>query len=119
LIQNKISLKINKKSFFLSIMKNIKNNFKFLCCLTAPGDMCQSMVRTADKNLFCAICECVQNVMNGNVQIIKKMLNKRKEVLRKLQKKGTLKSKKKLLLQKGGSVFAYIILAALSVLTEL
>jgi hypothetical protein len=103
-------------------MKNIKKNFKYLCCLTAPGDMCQSMVRTADKNLICAICECVQNVMNGNVQITKKMLNKlkpHKGVLRKLQKKGTLKSKKKLLLQKEGSVFAYIIPAALSVLTEL
>jgi hypothetical protein len=103
-------------------MKNIKKNFKYLCCLTAPGDMCKSMVKNADKNLICAICECVQNVMNGNVQITKRMLNKlkpHKEILRKLQKKGTLKSKKKLLVQKGGSVFAYIIPAALSVLTEL
>ena len=102
-------------------MKNIKKNFKYLCCLTAPGDTCKSIVKTADKSLICAICECIQNVMNGNVQITKRMLNKlkpHKEVLRKLQKKGTLKSKKKLLLQKGGSVFAYIIPAALSVLTE-
>jgi len=103
-------------------MKNIQKNFKYLCCLSAPGDMCKSMVKTADKNLICAICECIQNVVNGNVKITKSMLNKlkpHKNVLRKLQKKGTLKSKKKLLLQKGGSVFAYIIPAALSVLTEL
>ena len=103
-------------------MKNIQKNFKYLCCLTAPGDMCKSLVKTADKNLICAICECIQNVMNGNVKISKRLLNKLKpdkDILRKLQKQGTLKSKKKLLLQKGGSVFTYIIPAALSVLTQL
>ena len=53
-------------------MKNIQKNFKYLCCLTAPGDMCKSFVKTADKNLICAICECIQNVMNGNVKISKR-----------------------------------------------
>jgi hypothetical protein len=59
-------------------MKNIQKNFKYLCCLSAPGDMCKSMVNTAGKNLICAICECIQNVMNGNVKITKSMLNKLK-----------------------------------------
>ena len=49
--------------------------------------------------------------MNGNVKISKRLLNKLKpdkDILRKLQKQGTLKSKKKLLLFKKGDQFLRI-----------
>ena len=63
---------------FQSEFNNRKTSVKYLCCLTAPGDICKSSVKTADKNLIFAICEYIHKVMNGNVKISKILLNKLK-----------------------------------------
>jgi hypothetical protein len=66
----------------------------------------QLLLRKADKDLVCTICECVHNLLKGNIQItdaLKKKLAKRKGVLRSIVKKrGSWKIKKKVI-QRGGN----------------
>ena len=103
-------------------MKNIKKNLKYLRVLATPGNVTKAIIKSADKELIGAICECVQNVMNGNVRIgckVRSKLKCHKDVLRKIQKISTLKNKKKLLIQQGGSIFSYIIPAVLSLLSNI
>ena len=69
-----------------------------------------------------AICECTLNVLNGNVPLSsnqKKSLRKHKITLRKIcAKRGSLFTKKKLIVQHGGFL-NILIPAALTVLTNL
>jgi hypothetical protein len=57
-------------------MKNIKKNLNYLKVLATPGDISKSIIKSANKELIAAICECVQNVCNGNVKIDCKMHKK-------------------------------------------
>ena len=103
-------------------MKNIKKNLNYLKVLATPGDISKSIIKSANKELIAAICECVQNVCNGNVKIDCKMHNKlkcHKNVLRNIQKKSTLNTKRKLLIQQGGSIYKYIIPSVLSLSSKL
>ncbi|KAF4523993.1 hypothetical protein B566_EDAN013835 [Ephemera danica] len=74
--------------------------------LNAEPKLRKAILQYADKNLVQTICECVLNVLLGNVQLDesqKKKFSKHKSLLRKIvKKKGNWKIKKKLL-QKGGS----------------
>ena len=65
----------------------------------------KSILTIADKPLIKAICECVYNVLLGNINLTdtnKQKLKKHKHILRKLIDKSSLKEKKKILIQKGG-----------------
>ena len=103
-------------------MKNIKQNLNYLKILASPGRIAKALIKSGDKKLIAAICECVQNVMNGNVKIndiAKKKLAGHKRALRTLQAKSSLANKKKLLVQKGGSFLPIIIPTVLSLLTDI
>ncbi len=54
---------------FLSKIKNIKKNLNYPRVLATPGDISKSIIKSANNELKAAICECVQNVCNGNVKI--------------------------------------------------
>ncbi|KAF4517303.1 hypothetical protein B566_EDAN008638 [Ephemera danica] len=74
--------------------------------LNAEPKLRNAILKFADKNLVQTICECVLNVLLGNVPLDeeeKKKFRKHKTILRKIvKKKGNWKSKRKIL-QKGGS----------------
>lgn len=67
-----------------------------------------ALLKNADKQLICSICECVLNILHGNVSLKpkdKKKLSKHRDILRKLaqKSKGGWKSKKRII-QKGGNI---------------
>lgn len=66
----------------------------------------QALLRTADDTLVRNICECALNTLRGNVRLSadqKKRLSKHRKTLRRLAcDRGSWKSKKRLLVQRGG-----------------
>ena len=64
------------------------------------------ILKTADKGLVDAICECVVNLVRGNIKLSpaqKKTFAKQKRYLRKLaDRKTALKTRKNILVQRGG-----------------
>ena len=72
-----------------------------------------AILQNADKELLLCICECVENILNGNVRLTPKQQNELKKyakALRQLRDKGTkLQKKKKLLVQKGGFLAALLL----------
>ena len=78
-----------------------------------------SFLRTADEKFIRCIHECVLNTLNGNVPLErheKDRLSKYKTTLRRIvAKRGNWKSKRKLVIQRGGFL-PYIIGPILSVL---
>jgi adenylate kinase len=103
-------------------MNKIKKNLKYLNVVASPNShMRNAIIKSADKELICTICECIQNVINGNVKIdekLKKRLFQQKDHLRKLQKKSSIKNKKKILIQKGGSFLPMLIPIILSLVSN-
>lgn len=65
-----------------------------------------NLLKHANKELVCTLCECILNILEGNVNVTDKhikQLKKYKKVLREIgDNKGTWTRKRKLL-QKGGS----------------
>jgi len=76
--------------------------------------MRKGIIMNADKELIYTLCECILNLLNGNINISDEKFNQLKSYkhsFRKiLDKKLNLKSKKKLIIQKGG--FLEILLPA-------
>lgn len=66
----------------------------------------KALLRKADPALIKSICECALNTISGNIALTKaqkKNLCKHASCLRKLsESKGSWKSKKRLVIQKGG-----------------
>ena len=66
----------------------------------------KALLKTADKGLIDAICECIVNVLHGNIKLSpshKRSLSKHKNHLRKLSDRRTsLRERKRLLNQRGG-----------------
>jgi hypothetical protein len=57
---------------------------------TSKPSIRKIFLKHADKNLVCTICECVYNLLKGNIavsNVLKKKLSKRKEVLRKIEER--------------------------------
>lgn len=81
-----------------------------------------ALLKTADRKLIKYICECALNVVRGVVSLKNsqlKKLRKHKQVLRKLAKKGSVKSwqaKKRVIVQKGGGFLPLLLEPVLSVL---
>ena len=67
----------------------------------------KAFIKTADKGFIDALCECCLNVLHGNIPLSnkqKKKLKKHKTTLRQLVNKKISITRKKALLQKGGSL---------------
>jgi hypothetical protein len=63
-----------------------------------------AILHKADKELVAAICECVHNIIKGNLPIKRKdreQLLKFRKILHKLLQKRNFKQKKKILIQHG------------------
>ncbi|CAF1104641.1 unnamed protein product [Brachionus calyciflorus] len=75
--------------------------------------MRNSILNGANKDLIHSLCECIYNILRGNVELTesdKTQLIKCKNSLRKFLTKNSIKEKKKILIQKGG--FLQILLPA-------
>jgi hypothetical protein len=88
-------------------MERVRSNYHALHVLRkARPKLRKAIVSHGDKELVKSICECVLNVLNGNVSLTacaKRKLQKHKVVLRKVaDKRVPLSSKKRLIVQKGG-----------------
>ena len=63
------------------------------------------IIKNADKKLIQSICECVLNMLKGNLSIKesdKQKLKKFRKPLHKLVQKSGLENKRKILIQQGG-----------------
>ena len=81
----------------------------------------KSIINRADSNLIKAICEGILNVLEGKVNLTeldKNKLKKYKFILRDLVKKGPLKAKKNILIQKGGSILPFFLPSVLLTFTQ-
>ncbi len=81
----------------------------------------KAILNNADKDLVDAICQCVFNLLQGNLDLTqaqKTELNKYRHTLRKLVQKSSLKTKKKILSQHGGFL-QYLIPAAISGISQI
>jgi hypothetical protein len=84
---------INRQKDILSVLGKCKIKLR------------KAIIKNADKDLIDAISQCVFNLLSGNIQmneLEKKNLAKYKTTLRKIATKSSLKSKKRILVQKGG-----------------
>jgi hypothetical protein len=90
----------------MSNFSNIESELEVLKLISKCKDKYRSAIlKNADKKLINAICECVFNMLKGNLKVdenTKANLYKYKNILRKLVQKSSLKTKRKILQQKGG-----------------
>ncbi len=95
-------------------MKKLKESYDCLKVLsTCKPQLRKTIVAQADKKTIDALCECVLNVLNGNVKLdhkTLKKLNKHKSCFRKLiNSRETIKQKKNILNQNGGAWIPFLI----------
>jgi hypothetical protein len=67
--------------------------------------MRSSIIKNGPKDLIDTLCECVHNLLKGNVKLNdseKSKLAKYKNSMRKILSRISLKERKKILIQKGG-----------------
>jgi hypothetical protein len=82
-----------------------KNNNLLELVATSKKKLRNSIIKGSDKEFIYSICECILNVMNGNIKLDKKTFDKLKvykQTFKKLLKKSKLNEKKNLIVQKGG-----------------
>ena len=107
-------------------MHKIKKNSRLLKVIsTSKKKLRDSIIKGSDKEFIYCICECVLNLMNGNLNIDKNTyykLKPYKNTFKKLLKKSQLKDKKRIIIQKGGFL-QYLIPAVITsistIVTEL
>ncbi len=92
----------------------LKRNIDYIKILSkATPKQCKAIIQTADADLILCLCECVLNLLEGNIKVSPKTLNelqRHKKPLRDLVDKSVSKSdKKKILEQKGGFLPALLI----------
>ena len=96
-------------------MKRVIDHNEILKLLSHCNKNTRSIIiQKGNKEFIYSICECILNVLNGNVILTEqqiKELKPYKQSLRKLLKNNSIKIKKKLLIQKGG--FLQIILPSI------
>lgn len=88
-------------------MSHVLKNKNFLQLLTKSNKKIQkSMIKNASKEQIKSICEIVLNLLSGNIKLDQEDLSKlykKRNSLRELIKKQSIK-KKKYLIQKGGFI---------------
>lgn len=81
------------------------------------------IIQKASNSVIKALCECVLNVLHGNVPITKAQREKlalHKNCLRKLSnKKVPLYKKRRILIQKGDGILSVLLPTAISVISSL
>lgn len=85
----------------------LKNNLHYLKVLSESKPAARTAIlENADKELIDCICEAIDNILRGNVKIpteCEKKLRRHAKVLKQLGKKSTgIKTRRQLLVQKGG-----------------
>ena len=74
----------------------------------------KTLLKTATNEQLCAICECCLNVINRNCPInnlqLKQLKPYKKTLLNLVYKKGSAKSKRKILQQRGSGIFLPLLL---------
>ena len=108
-MSNKAIENLNKQADTLKVLVNCKQKLR------------NAILKNADRDLIDAVCQCINNLLIGNLDISesdKKELHKYRHVLRKLVKKSSLKQKQKILVQKGGFL-QYLIPAAITGISEI
>jgi len=108
--------------------KQLQKNIAYLKLLkksTKPSER-RFIIESADNTLIRCICECILNILNGNVKLNKTNLANLKQYAQLLcqlvDKKTTIKAKKNLLIQKGGflpALLAPVIGVATSLIGDL
>lgn len=71
----------------------------------------KAVIDKADSSLISCICECAQNILEGNIELQpkeKKSLTKHKKDLRQLIKKSVPIKQKRRIIQKGGFLSALL-----------
>lgn len=84
--------------------------------------MTKLLIQHSNKELIQCLCECILNILNGNVQIndsAKEKLLKFKKILRHLLKKDLFKHKKKILIQHGSSILPILLPTIISTIASL
>ena len=87
--------------------------------LNAKPELRKAMLKNADKELVRTICECVLNIINGNVKVDEKQrkkLKKHKCLLRKIVKRTGSWKKKRTIIQKGGSILISLLVPIIGTL---
>ena len=101
----------------------LKKNALMLSLLAkSKPKMCKAIIQAADHELITCLCECAQNILNGNVPLCKchlKHLQRYQKDVRHLVKKRTSKHRKKKILQRGGFLSALLAPIAADVLTKI
>jgi hypothetical protein len=108
-MSNRAINNLNKQSDMLKVLVHCKEKLR------------KVILKNADRDLVDAICQCINNLLIGNLDISesdKKELHKYRHILRKLVKKSTLKQKQKILVQKGGFL-QYLIPAAITGISQI
>jgi hypothetical protein len=75
------------------------------------------LIENADKQLVKGLCECVLNILHGNIPLSsehKKKFGKHKKYLRNLVKKGGDWKQKRKVLQKGGNFLIPLLIPVIS-----
>ena len=94
-------------------MKQLRSNFHALHVLkAATPKLRKAIVSNCDRELVLSICECVLNVLNGNVRFsecVARKLRKHRAVLRKVADRRVPLSGKKLIVQRGGFLLPLLV----------
>lgn len=92
----------------------LKRNLHILRALKKPNrQRRREILKHADKDLICSICDCAKNILNGNIPVTetnKNRLKKHKQVLRQLADPTVPTTAKKTIFkrQEGGFLSALI-----------
>lgn len=101
----------------------MQKNHNWLKALHCCGKSEQKqLLRVAKPEAINAICDCVQNILRGNVDVTKKQLiqlKRKKSILRELvNRKNKVPQRKKILVQHGGGFLNSVLGPVLSILGE-
>lgn len=105
-------------------MKKLHKNNELLKVLSkCEKRMLKAVLSSSDKDLILTVCECILNCLNGNIKLGPKdreKLKKYKRTLRTLaQKRQSIKSRKKLLIQQGSGFLPIILPTVISTIASL
>ena len=90
--------------------RRVLKNLELLKALNECGSVKKrEILESVNPEVVNAVCDCIHNVLQGNIPISnlsKEKLQKKKTILRKLTKRGTTaKDRRKILTQKGSGLF--------------
>ena len=107
----------------ITMTTRLKKHAELLNLLAkAKPKLRKAIIGAADHDLIMCLCECAQNLLNGNVPMCSrhlKRLQRYRSDVRQLVKKRTAQRKKKKILQKGGFLSALLAPIAVEVLSKL